>query len=168
MATPLLAPRGANGSDEARPVCTFYLGEALYGLDVRLVQSVNLLPLLTPIPHVPEAVRGYANLRGQINLVLDLKRLLGLGMTELGPDARLVLLKPALGDAFGVLADRVGDIVALRPDQIEARGAEGDEAGPEEGLVRGVGKADRDLILLLDARRLLPRVERAVATGTEC
>jgi chemotaxis signal transduction protein len=140
--------------------CTFRLGDALFGIDVRLVQSVNMLPPLTPVPHAPPAVSGCVNLRGQINLVVDLKRLLGTGVTEPGPNTRLIVFKPALGDPFGILVDRIGDIVELRPDQVEQRGNGQTEA---DELVRAVGKLDGELLIMLDARLLLPGVERARA-----
>jgi purine-binding chemotaxis protein CheW len=91
--------------------------------------------------------------------VLDLKRMLGAGQTESGPDTRLVLFKPALGDPFGVLVDRVGDIVSLHADQVEA----GDEE--DGGLVRGIGKLDGELLVLVEARRLLPFVGRQLQEG---
>jgi purine-binding chemotaxis protein CheW len=167
MTTPyLLAHTTAEVPAQAvavRPFCTFRLGEALYGLDVRLVQSVNAPPPLTPVPHAPPVVRGYANLRSQIHLVLDLKRMLDLGPTELLPETRLVLFKPILGDPFGVLVDRVADIVQLPADRIEERRTAESGLSQDDELVSGVGKLDGDLLLLLDARKLLPAVAKVLA-----
>jgi purine-binding chemotaxis protein CheW len=161
------ATGAAPPAQAARTFCTFRLGDSLFGLDILLVKEINTLPPLTSLPHAPEAVRGYVNLRGQIHLVLDLKRLLRLGTTEATAEARLVLFKPALGDPFGVMVDRIGDIVSLAEAQIEdLRGEEGVEAAaipPQaEALVSGVGKLAEELVILLDARRLLPQVERAL------
>jgi purine-binding chemotaxis protein CheW len=145
-------------TDEQRFV-SFRLGGKLFGIDIRQVKEVSTPPPMTPVPLAPAAVRGYVNLRGHVHLVLDLNRVLGAGATELGPDTRLVLFKPALGDPFGVLVDRIGDIVSLHPDQVEA----GDEE--DGGLVRGIGKLDGELLVLVDARRLLPFVERQLQEG---
>jgi purine-binding chemotaxis protein CheW len=149
----------------ANHLVTFRLGEALFGFDVRLVQSVNVLPPLTPVPQAPPAVRGCVNLRGQIHLVVDLKCLLGLGSTEPGPATRLVVFKPALGDPFGVLVDRVGDVVALPADCVsQGRRAEGDADGTDHGeLVAGIGKLEEELLVVLDAGRLLAALGREVA-----
>ena len=147
-----------------RTFCTFRLGDGLFGLDAMLVQSVNLPPLLTPLPHAPAAVRGYANLRGQIHLILDLKELLRLGPTAAGPDTRLVVFKAVLGDPFGVLIDHVTGVAGLRPDQIEA-GPPAEADSPQDGLVWGVGKLDGELMTLLDAGKVLPAVERSLAVG---
>jgi purine-binding chemotaxis protein CheW len=126
--------------------CTFWLGGSLYGVEVRLVRELALPPPLTPVPHAPPSVLGYVNLRGHVHLVLDLKRLLGQGATAHTPDTRLVLFKPALGDPFGALVDRAGDIVAVAPESVEAA---------PDGLVSGVGKLDGGLLILLDARKFL-------------
>jgi purine-binding chemotaxis protein CheW len=155
-----MTTRALTGPEQS--YCTFRLGDALFGIDVRLVQSVNMLPPLTPVPHAPPAVSGCVNLRGQIHLVVDLKRLLGTGVTEPGPDTRLIVFKPALGDPFGILVDRIGDIVELRAEQVEARG-NGQNGADAEELVRAVGKLDGELLIMLDARRLLPGVGRTRA-----
>jgi chemotaxis signal transduction protein len=151
----------------AKPYCTFRLGEGLFGIDIGLVHSVNLPPTLTPIPHAPAIVRGYANLRGQIQLVMDIKRLLGFGPIEMTPETRLVLFQPIADEVFGVLVDRIGDIARLRPDQIEKRRPPElpgtDEAELDEELLSGVGKLDGELLILLDARQLPHAVRRVLA-----
>jgi len=141
---------------------TFRLDGRLFGTDVLDVKEVSTPPPITPVPLAPAAVRGYVNLRGQIHLVIDLKRMLGMGTTAAGPDARLVLFKAALGDPFGVLVDRIGDIMALHPEQVED--SEG-EVESEGGLISGIAKLDGELLVLVDACKLLPHVERAQRRG---
>jgi purine-binding chemotaxis protein CheW len=140
---------------------TFRLDGRLFGTDVLHVKEVSTPPPITPVPLAPAAVRGYVNLRGQIHLVLDLKRMLGTGTAAPGPDARLVLFKPVLGDPFGVLVDRIGDIVALHPEQIEESEGDVGSAG-EGGLLSGIAKLEGELLVLVDARKLLPHVERSL------
>jgi purine-binding chemotaxis protein CheW len=149
--------------------CTFRLGDGLFGTDTNLVKEVTALPPVTPIPQAPAAVRGYVNLRGHIVLVVDLPCLLQREPATLSPDSRLVVFKPELGDAFGVLVDRIGDIVELHADQIERHHvgnvAAGSENGrlPEEELIHGVGKLAGELLLILDAYQLRPCLAQAVA-----
>jgi purine-binding chemotaxis protein CheW len=166
-------------SAETRPWCTFRLDEDLFGLDVLLIREVALPVPITPVPHAPRGVLGCVNLRGQIHLVLDLRRLLGRGTTTLTPSCRLILFKAELGDPFGVLVEEIGDIVqvpiehvsggadALDADQ-ERTHREDLETGrrsPEEALVRGVARLHDELLLLLDARRLLPSLSHSREDG---
>src|SRR5262249_43240450 len=108
----------------------------------------------TPVPHAPPVVCGCVNLRGDIYLVLDLRRLLGLPPIAVTPDTRLVIFKPAAGESFGVLVDAVGDIVTLDGDETEAWQPE----GPGGELVAGIGKLDGELLVIVDAHKLLGAV----------
>jgi purine-binding chemotaxis protein CheW len=164
MTTPLVIPGPIDTAvpvEAARPFCTFRLEERLFGLDVRWVKEVAVPPPITPIAHAPDSVHGYVNLRGQIHLVIDLKILLGFAPTKVQPDTRIVLFKSALGDPFGVLVDRIGDIVQLRLDQIEDQRPEESRDG-DNPLTCGIGKLDGELLILLDASRLLSCVERSL------
>jgi chemotaxis signal transduction protein len=165
MTPPVAIPGPANKAlpiQAAQAFCTFRLEERLFGLDVRWVKEVAIPPPITSIAHAPNSVRGYVNLRGQIQLVIDLRCLLGMAPTPLHTDTRLVLFKPVLGDPFGVLVDRIGDIVQLRPDQIEDQKPEESGEAREDNFIGGIGKLDGELLILLDTGRLLPCVERSM------
>jgi purine-binding chemotaxis protein CheW len=151
---------------EARPVCTFRLAGRTYGVPVVAVKEVNAETRFTRVPQAPPAVAGYANLRGQLYLVVDVRQLLDLPPAAVGPDTRLVLFKPAVGEAFGLVVDAVGDIRTLPADAVEewhGAGPAGVAGGGE--LIAGVGKVDEGLILLLDPARVLPAVARRLAAA---
>ncbi len=158
-----------NPSAEAASYTTFRLREGWFGIATELVKEVTAVPSLTPIPHAPSPVRGYVNLRGHIVLVADLNCLLHRSPTELDPDTRLIVFQPQLGDALGVLVQRIGDMVELKADQIESYRGGGDHDGqsagllPQEELLHGVGKLDGHLLLILDARRLPSCLEQIIA-----
>ena len=150
--------------------CTFGLAEYLFGVNVLDVKEVNPETAFTPIPHAPPEVRGYVNLRGQIHLVLDLRLLLGLERAEATSESLLVIFKPAVGDAFGVVVDRIGDIVPVEADQVEdwrasAKGpaAEGPRLRHAGDLIAGIAKLAGELLILLEPRQFLKAVERAAA-----
>ena len=148
---------------------TFRLRDGLFGTATNVVKEVTALPPLTPIPHAPAAVRGYVNLRGQVVLVVDLSCLLLRTSASLGSESRLIVMRPELGDSFGVLVERIGEIVELSAEQIETQHAGTEVSGsefsewPEEELICGVGKLDDELLSILEARRLLPCLEQAVS-----
>jgi purine-binding chemotaxis protein CheW len=150
---------------ETQTYCTFRLQDGLFGVETRVVKEVTALPPVTPIPHAPLAVRGYVNLRGHIVMVVDLDCLLRREPAALSPASRLVVLKPELGDALGLLVECIGDIVAVNAEQIETHRAGKVASGspgvtlPQEELIRGIGKLDGQLLLILDARQLLSCLE---------
>ena len=154
--------RTAKRFDEAKsvPYCTFRLAEHLFGVPILDVKEVNAATLFTVVPHAPAEVCGYVNLRGWIFLVLDLRLMLGLEPGEVKPDSRLVLFKPEVGESFAVLVDQIGDIVRLDSDHIE-------QDRPSDtlraDLITGVGKLENELLIVLEPRRFLGAIKRAIA-----
>jgi purine-binding chemotaxis protein CheW len=77
-----------------------------YGTPLQAVREVFTLGPLTPVPTAPAAVAGVANLRGQVIPVLDLMRLLDLGLHRLRLGDPVVLVESD-GTRVGLLVDRV-------------------------------------------------------------
>ena len=63
-------------------MATFYVGNALCGIDILQIQEINKLNMMTQVPQAPGYVRGILNLRGQIVTIIDLGKKLGLGETD--------------------------------------------------------------------------------------
>lgn len=153
-----------------RQFCTFRLSERLFGIDILDVKEVTLPAATTPVPHTPDAVRGYVNMRGQIYLVLDAHPLLGLDPIEINDRTRMVLFKGSVGDSFGILVDSIEDVAMVRSDQIEDRrrkdrnlpdGSDRRQMG--NSLVIGVCKLPDELLIVMDARGLLPALEQQLS-----
>ena len=111
------------------------------------VKEITVLPSMTPIPHAPDAVRGYVNLRGQIVLVLDLESVDALGRVDGWFRIAIGRVPRHLGDSFGVLVDSIGDMAELSGESIERPGngssrAENRRHAPVEELIFGVGKLE--------------------------
>jgi purine-binding chemotaxis protein CheW len=154
--------------------CTFRLAGRLFGFNILSVKEVNTHTTFTPVPQAPPAVCGYVNLRGDIALALDLRRLLGLEPARVTADARLLIFKASVGDLFGVLVDQIGDIVLLSEEAIEdwrpdgqAGAVELSEAWRAGELVEGIGKLDRELLIILNAHKLLRLVAESMQTGED-
>ncbi|MFW5857708.1 MAG: chemotaxis protein CheW [Planctomycetota bacterium] len=156
------------GAESMRQFCTFHLGERRFGVDILDVQEVALVPPLTPVHHAPPQVAGVVNIRGQIVLCLDMRRILGLPASPPSGESRLILFKARAAEDVGALVDAVGDIAEVPLDAIEERvggdrGPEGEGADALErtAAVRGVCRADGGLLLLLDPRLLLAELDAA-------
>jgi purine-binding chemotaxis protein CheW len=132
--------------------CTLRLAGRLFGVSIHEVKEVNPETRCTRIPHTPPTVAGYANLRGQIHLIVDLRQLLALSAIAVTPESRLLIFKPQVADQLGVLVDQVGDIVAVTNDQLEPW--RGDPHAPSE-LIERVAKLNGELLLILSARQIV-------------
>lgn len=130
--------------------CTFELGNLLLGLEAKLVQEVLRAQPVTEVPLAPAAVRGLMNMRGQIVLVVDLRRRLGL--PEPTGDVRRVNVLVRTEDGLvSLLVDRVGDVLDISPEDFEAVPDTLDADARQ--LLRGAYQLPERLLLQLDAHR---------------
>ncbi len=131
----------------------FRVGREEYGLDIRDVREIIKMQQITEIPNAPPFVEGVINLRGQITPVVDMRRRLGSG-TELeqSRDTRIVIVETERSNV-GIIVDSVVGVTHV---------PRGDISPPPVGeneFVRGVGKVDGRLLILLDLHRLLEGME---------
>ncbi|WP_028584479.1 chemotaxis protein CheW [Desulfogranum mediterraneum] len=133
-------------------LATFYVGDALCGMDILKVQEINKLMEMTKVPQAPDYVIGILNLRGQIVTIIDLGKKLGLGSTDLGLDPRNIIVN-APSEHIGLLVKRISDVVMADPDKIES--APANMNGIQGGYFTGVYKTDNKLIGILDIQAVL-------------
>jgi len=153
--------------ESPRLFCTFRVCGRLYGVDILDVKEVTAETTYTRVAHAPDEVLGMVNIRGHIYLALDLRRLLGMPATELTRDSRLVLFKPSVGSAFGVVVDHISEIQTVDSNGIESfarNDRENDLAnlGRVE-LIDAVCKLSGELLVVLNPRRFLAVVEQKLS-----
>jgi purine-binding chemotaxis protein CheW len=150
-----------------RTFCTFRAMGRLYGIDVKHVREVSTQSVVTPVAQAPPIVRGLANLRSRIFLVLDLRAALGLAPADCTPDSRLVVLQASVAENLGLLVDCGGEIVRVPEDQIEESSlavADSRESPVNERMspVVGVCKLEHELMMIIDPSRLVAASEQAM------
>jgi purine-binding chemotaxis protein CheW len=151
----------------ARAFCTFRAEGRLYGIELTHLREISTNPMITPVPQAPPEVRGLANLRSRVYLVLDLRALLGLHPVDCTPDSRLIVLKPNVVEDTGLLVDSGGDIARVTPEHIEACGeSSGTVVDPDRDsaapLVSGVCKLETELMMIIDPTRCAVAIARAL------
>jgi purine-binding chemotaxis protein CheW len=131
---------------------TFYIQEALCGIDLIKVQEINLPTALTQVPQAPDYVMGVMNLRGRIVTIIDICRILSLPPVQIDDDNRNIIVR-SREEHIGLRVGRISDVVAVQSDCIEAPTA--NLNGIQGKFFRGVFKSDRHLVGLLDIDALL-------------
>ena len=147
-----------------RLFCSFRTEGRLYGIDATQVREVSAQIAFTPVPQAPPTVRGLANLRSRIYLVVDIRPVLGLAPTACTSESRLMILKPHLAENLGVLVEHGGDIVRARVEEIEetlspAVGTDASASDREPTVITGVCKLESELMNIIDAARIVEVVE---------
>ena len=133
-------------------LATFYVGDALCGMDILKVQEINKLMQMTKVPQAPEYVLGILNLRGQIVTILDLGRKLGLGETDISQDPRNIIVNSA-GGHVGLLVRKISDVVTA--DMQKKERAPANMSGIQGDYFTGVYKTADNLIGILDVDKVL-------------
>jgi purine-binding chemotaxis protein CheW len=145
-------------------LATFYVGDALCGMDILKVQEINKLMEMTKVPQAPDYMIGILNLRGQIVTIIDLGQKLGLGKAELSNESRNIIVN-APGEHVGLLVTRISDVVMADPDKIEP--APANMSGMQGGFFTGVYKTENKLIGILDIKEVLRIESENLGRGLE-
>jgi purine-binding chemotaxis protein CheW len=130
---------------------TFSVAGLLFGIDVLRAQEVLRYRPLTRVPKAPEVIEGLMNLRGQIVMAIDTRRLLDLPPRGAGEQPMNVVIRSESG-AVSLLVDEIGDVLDLEDAAFELPPANLD--GATRKFIRGVFKLDHQLLLVLDPEQI--------------
>ena len=133
-------------------LASFYVGEALCGMDILKVQEINKLIGMTRVPQAPEYVLGILNLRGEIITIVDLGKKLGLKSTELTDKTRNIIVN-SNGEHIGLMVEQISDVIQAEWEKVEAPPA--NIGGVQGKYFTGVFKTEDRLIGILDVEKVL-------------
>jgi len=133
-------------------LATFYVGEALCGMDILKVQEINKLIEMTRVPQAPEYVLGILNLRGEIVTIIDLGKKLSLKSTEMSDKTRNIIVN-SNGEHIGLMVEKISDVVQAEWEKVEAPPA--NIGGVQGKYFTGVFKTEDHLIGILDVEKVL-------------
>lgn len=126
----------------------------LYALPILAVHEIQAYAPPTPVPGMPEHVRGVLNVQGAIVPVVDLRRRLGLPAQPPPPRCPIVFVRVEARVA-GLVVDAATGVVDLPPDVRRPPPEVG--AGIDGGPVAALARHPCGLIVVLDVERLLLR-----------
>lgn len=131
-------------------ILQFEAGGRLFGIESKYLCEIRTTEELAALPGLPAFVAGVVNVRGQIWSVVDLRRLLRLGGGEGDSEGGRAILIATEAMEFAILASSVGEIIRVRPENLNSTMA-GLEAEARRYLlgVRGDGA------MILDGQKLL-------------
>ncbi len=141
-----------NRDNESVELATFYVGEALCGMDILKIQEINKLMEMTSVPQAPDYVMGILNLRGQIVTIIDLGKRLGLSSITIDDFSRNIIVN-SQNEHVGLLVSKIGDVITADWDKVESPPA--NIGGIQGVFFKGVFKTENHLIGILDAEKVL-------------
>lgn len=133
-------------------IATFYVGEALCGIDILNIQEINKQTDVTIVPQSAAYVKGVLNLRGRIVSVIDLGEKIGLAPISKSKENRNVIVD-SHDEHIGLLVEKISDVMTAEISKIEPPPA--NIGGIQGKYFSGVFKTDTSLVGILDIETAL-------------
>ncbi len=132
---------------------SFRIGREVFAVPVVDVREIEKPIPFTQVPNVEEFVEGVFNLRGKIIPLIDLAKRLQLGKKNLSTQTRIVIIESGTREV-GMMVDAVLGVITIDMDSVNPP-PEVVQAKIAGDFITGVSQEERDLLILLDIRKLL-------------
>lgn len=145
---------------------TFSVAEEEYGISVLTVREILEYDTVTRVPRTPAFIRGVINLRGRVVPVVDLAVRFGLPASPVTNRSCVVIVEVQVqGEpvVMGLIADAVNQVIELGPEDIEPPPSFGTRV--DVAYLKGMGRADKRFVLLLEIDRVLSASEAEEVAG---
>lgn len=131
---------------------TFEVQDEEYAVNIAYVVEIVGMQRISEVPDVPGFIKGVINLRGKVIPVMDMRLRFGLPWHEYGERTTIIVME--MDDVpTGLVVDRVTDVLTMAPDTIAPPRHWKDDG--EDSVVKGLGKRDDGVSIILDVPRLL-------------
>ena len=136
----------------------FHLAGESFAMGLSQVVEADRVPEITPVPFVPEFVRGVTNRRGEVLPLIDLRLLLGLDPSLNAGDGRMLVVRRSESDPpAALIVDGLGGIAWF--NRLHGVRLSSQVAGRFPELLRGSGQHRDSTVHVMDVERLLARKE---------
>jgi len=154
---PLLDNNPSNQSDTAiEQYLTFLLNGQEYAVDILQVQGIQGWSSCTELPNTPEFIRGVINLRGAIVPIFDLRMRFSMPEAKYNDLTVVVVVKVSHGDSektVGMVVDAVSEVYNISKNDLSPAPEFG--AGVESQYIKSIANLQDNLVILLDAEKLI-------------
>lgn len=135
---------------------TFVLGDEVFAMDIRTVREIIQYGAMTPVPLMPEFVRGVINLRGAVVPVIDLQSRFGRSRAQVGKKTCIIIFDASRAGEkleLGLMVDAVSEVIDIAAHAIEPPPQFGTSI--RRDFIHGMGKVAGQFIVILEPERAL-------------
>lgn len=130
----------------------FKLNKEYYGIPIDKVISIEKMQKSTRIPNAPKYVKGVINLRGEVVSLIDLRQKLGIELSEVSNNSRIIVVSD--DDIFaGLIVDSSSEVMEINSDSID--NPPNTNENDYLSYIYGIGKSDSRLVILLNLTKIL-------------
>ncbi|MDP2210416.1 MAG: chemotaxis protein CheW [Candidatus Aquicultor sp.] len=135
---------------------TFKLEDEEYGIEILNVHEIIGYQGFAKVPNAPRFIKGVLNLRGAVVPVIDMR--LKFNMAEKAYDnSTVIVILEVQERIIGAIVDAVSDVVTLSPEELQD--TPDFSSGVRTDFIKGLGRKDEKLIIMLDIERILGEQE---------
>lgn len=138
--------------NHSEPFILFELAGTTYGLPSAVVQQMEMVEHITPVPNTPTFVEGVVFSRGQVIPAINLRLRFGFDKKDYDVRTRLIVVK--IGNrSVGFIADTAREFVSI-PDHLVQPPPEG-ISGLSGRYLIGIAQLGERIILILNAEEVI-------------
>lgn len=145
------------GLEKTAQMVGFKIDNEFYGIDIIQVQEIIRMQEITMVPRTPPFIKGVVNLRGKVVPIISLRERFGIKEVEHTKDTRIVIVRIDVG-LIGFIVDAMAEVIRLPERLIEPTPPTATNI--ESEYIRGVGKLDDNLIIILDLNMVLTKEKK--------
>lgn len=135
---------------------TFKVGNEEYGIEILHVIEIVVPQKITEVPDTQDYVRGVINLRGMIVPLIDVRTRFKLDKKDF--DERTCFVVVDMNTVtVGLVVDSVSDVLSILPENIAPPPRV--QKGASGRFIKGMGKVDDEVKILLDLEKMLTEEE---------
>lgn len=137
-------------------IIVFKLGEEEYALQIDQIKEVVITPGITRMPQTSAYIKGVANIRGNIIAIIDLEEKFNLkraGNQSAINNYTLVVESDDL--KVGILVREVPNTLTISASSFDESVGIINDAKSEGNYIKGIVKADKRLIILIDIFKVI-------------
>lgn len=136
-------------------VVVFQVGNEEYAISIDSVISIEKIEGITPIPHLPNYVKGIMKVRNELIPVIDFENILYHRFSNVNETARMIVIQTD-ELSFGAIVGEAREIIDISPDCIKQVGL---VAYQKTNYFSGVANLSSRLITLIDPFVLVQSLE---------
>ena len=154
--TPAIGKSHDPHDDDLIQLVTFRIGEEEFGVDILAVQELIRMMQITMVPRAPEFIEGVINLRGKVIPVINMRTRFNKPALDQDSNTRIVVMELE-NKIVGFLVDGVSEVLRIPESTVEDPPPV--VAGIGSEYIRGIGKLDNRLLILLNLDNLLGSID---------
>lgn len=145
---------------DANQFLTFALNDQEFGIEILRVQEIKNFSQVTPIPNMPDCIKGVMNLRGTVVPIIDLRRKFRMPSVDYSKFTVIIVVNVGT-KVMGLVVDAVSDVLNVDHESMKDTPEFG--AGVDTLFIKGLAKSGERLVTLLNIEYLLRIEDNALA-----